>query len=194
MISKLSKKTAVFFSKYNIISSEDIDAYAYGFELLISTAVNFAAAIFIAIITGEFLSSALCLAAFLSLRVNAGGYHAETHIGCVAILVTILLLFTAAVKFLPDRIKALSVPFILIFSAAVIILFAPVQHPNHPLSENSSKRLRKKSLYLLVAWNIFCIAFYFFMPEISFFAASGTLISAGALISEKLRIRHNKNK
>ena len=75
MIGKLSLKTAVFFSDNNIISSEDIEAYAYGLEILISTVINFMAAIFIAVLTGEFLAFTVCLAAFITLRLHAGGYH-----------------------------------------------------------------------------------------------------------------------
>lgn len=194
MISKLSLKTAVFFSNNNIISSEDIDAYAYGLEILISTVINFMAAIFIAMITGEFISFTLCLIPFLSLRINAGGYHADTHLGCVSVLTAVLLLFAAAVKLLPYTAKAALVPLFLIISSAAIIRLAPVEHPNHPLSEASGNKLRKTSLILLFVWTAVCIAFYFIMPELAFCCASGILISAGALIAEVLKLRHDYNK
>ncbi len=193
VIGKLSLKTAVFFSDNNIISSEDIEAYAYGLEILISTVINFMAAIFIAFLTGEFLAFTVCLAAFITLRLNAGGYHAKTHAGCVAILVVFLLTYTAALKLLPTTAKTVTAAAFLVISAVTIIAFAPVGHPNHPLSEKAKKKLRSKTLILLGMWIVFCIVFYFLMAEMSFFAAYGVFTSAMAMIAAKIQLRSEKN-
>ena len=192
MIGKLSLKTAVFFSDNNIISSEDVEAYAYGLEILISTVINFMAAIFIALLTGEFFTFAVCLTAFITLRLNAGGYHAKTHAGCISVLVIFLLVFTAAVKLLPPPAKTVFSAIFMIVSLITISFFAPVEHPNHPLSLKSKKKLRSKTLILLGMWLVLCIAFYFLMPEITFYAASGVFTAAATMTAEKLRSIKNK--
>lgn len=193
MIGKLSLKTAVFFSDNNIISSEDIEAYAYGLEILISTVINFMAAIFIAVLTGEFLAFTVCLAAFITLRLHAGGYHAKTHVGCVAVLVVFLLAYTAALRLLSPAGKTVTAAVFLVISTAAIIAFAPVGHPNHPLSDKTKKKLRSKTLILLGMWIVFCIVFHFFRTELSFFAASGVFTSALAMTAERLRLGSEKN-
>lgn len=192
MIEKLARKTAVFFSENNVIKPEDTEAYAYGLEILYSTLLNSAAVILIAAVTGEFTAIAVYMAAFLTLRINAGGYHAKTHIGCLSILIAVLLIFTAAVKLMPDKALPFSAAAIMAAAAVPVLLFAPAEHPNHPLKEKAAKRLRKRSLIFLGVWSALCFVFIFFAPEISFYTACGALTAAGAVTAEKMRLGQSK--
>jgi accessory gene regulator B len=192
MIGKLARKTSVFFSENNIIKPEDTEAYAYGLEILYSTILNSAAVLLIAVITGELIAVAVYMAAFLTLRINAGGYHAKTHLGCISILAAVLLIFTAVIKLLPDAAFPYAAAAVMAAAAVPVFIFAPVEHPNHPLREKAVKRLRKTTLIFLSVWTILCFVFIFFAPELSFYAACGALTAAGALTAEKMRQRQSE--
>ena len=141
-------KTAVFFSDNDIIDSDDIEAYAFGLEIMFSTLINFAVVIIIAALTGEIPAFTFFTAAFISLRLNAGGFHAKTHKGCVVILIAALFVYAAAFKLLPGTAKNISAVVFLIISTFTTFMFAPVEHQNNPLSNKSRLKLRKRAIII----------------------------------------------
>ena len=188
VIEKLALKTAVFFSNNRIIDSDDVKVYAFGLEILFSTIINFAVALVIAVLTGEFLAFALFFASFITLRLNAGGFHAKTHIGCTSVLAFALLMYVAALKYMPATAKNISAAISLIISSLTILVFAPVEHPNNPLSTKSRLKLRKKAILLLCIWSALCILLFFLRPDMSFYIASGVLLSAVSMLAEKIKM------
>ncbi|MBQ5312113.1 MAG: accessory gene regulator B family protein [Oscillospiraceae bacterium] len=194
MIAQLAKKTASFFSDNDVIKPEDAEAYAYGLEILYSTAANFIVMILIAVVTHSVIAIAVYMAAFLTLRINAGGYHADTHIACVSILAAVLLIFTAVIKLMPAHVFPYAAVLVMVAADIPVLLYAPVEHPNHPLKEKQAKRLRRSSLIFLGIWTVLCFAFIFPAPAISFYMACGAVTAAGALIAEKLKQGHGKTK
>ena len=187
MIEKLALKTAVFFSNNRIIDSDDVEAYAFGLEILFSTIINFAVVLVIVVLTREILAFVLFFASFIPLRLNAGGFHAKTHIGCTAVLVAALFVYVAALKFMPDTAKIISAAISLIISSLTIFVFAPVEHPNNPLSNKSRLKLRKKAIILLCLWSALCILLFFLHPDMSFYIASGVSLSAASMLAEKIK-------
>ena len=160
MISKLAKGTACFFVDNKIIEVEDSEVYAYGIELLLSTIFNLIIAIIIALISNEFIPCVINLTAFVTIRMYAGGYHADTHWGCMLTLVCVLSAFILIIKtFSTATIRFLS-PILWVLSVLILYKFAPVEHPNKPISEKKKMKLRKKSLISFFIWTIFCIIFY----------------------------------
>lgn len=146
MISKLAKGTACFFVDNKIIEVEDSEVYAYGIELLLSTIFNLIIAIIIALISNEFIPCVINLTAFVTIRMYAGGYHADTHWGCMLTLVCVLSAFILIIKtFSTATIRFLS-PILWVLSVLILYKFAPVEHPNKPISEKKKMKLRKKSL------------------------------------------------
>lgn len=187
VIEKLALKTAVFFSNNKIIDSDDVEAYAFGLEILFSTVINFAVVLVIAVLTGELLAFALFFASFIPLRLNAGGFHAKTHLGCTAVLVAALLVYAAAFKFMPATAKTISAAIFLIISTITTFMFAPVEHPNNPLSNKSRLKLRKRAVILLCIWSALCILLFFLRPDMSFYTASGVSLSAASMLAEKIK-------
>lgn len=190
MISEISKRTAGFLSKNMIIETEYEEVYAYGIEILLSTILNFIVALTIALISHEFVACLLNLTAFVTIRIYAGGYHADTHWGCMTTLVGVLLIFIFVIKVISLKLMMILSPILLIISAVVIFKYAPVEHPNKPLSEKKKLKLRKKTLISLSIWILFCIFFYFIKAEFTFYAVSGIFSLAVALIAEIIKL-HN---
>jgi len=144
MITKLAKSTACFFSANSLIKKEDEEVYIYGMELLLSTVFNLVIAVFIALATDTVIPCIIQFSAFVTLRVKAGGYHAETHWCCMLIFALIQSLFVLAVKIINTETMFVSIPFMLIISSILIFKYAPLEHPNKPLSDKKKKRLRKQ--------------------------------------------------
>ncbi len=191
MISEISKRTAGFLSKNMIIETEYEEVYAYGIEILLSTILNFIVALTIALISHEFVACLINLTAFVTIRIYAGGYHANTHWGCTTTLVGVLLTFIFIIKVVSLKVIMMLSPALLIISAVVIFKYAPVEHPNKPLSEKKKLKLRKKTLISLSIWILFCIFFYFIKAEFTFYAVSGIFSLAVALIAEKIKLNNS---
>ena len=87
MISKLAKTIAHFFVKQNIAESKNEAIYAYGMELLLSDVLNGLLALIIALVSGTVFPTLLFFTVFMILRRFSGGYHANTHYGCILTMV-----------------------------------------------------------------------------------------------------------
>lgn len=146
MIAKLAKGTAHFFSEKNIVKQEDEEVYAYGMELLYSSFFNILLAVIISAATNTFLSTTIFIVTFIILRQYIGGYHAKTHFGCISIFAVVLIIFSILAKYTPVNFE---IPISIIntaISVLLVILFAPVEHSNKPLTDNDKIRLRKNGI------------------------------------------------
>lgn len=162
-------------------------------ELLLSTVFNLIIAVFIAIITNTFIPCLINLTAFVSIRIYAGGYHADTHIGCMITLMIVQSIFSAVIKMTPIEILETLVPYILASSILLIVLFAPVAHPNKPLCDSLRVKLRKKAYISTLIWTAFTLVFLILgKPYISFCSAYGILTVSGAMTAEIIKLRRTK--
>ena len=155
MIAKLAKSTAYFFVEKQVVKKEDEEVYAYGMELLYSSILNIALAVIIAIITNTVYPTAAFLTAFIVMRQYIGGYHAKTHLGCMSILAAVLCCFAVLSRYIPTECEILiSMPAIGL-SMFLILKFAPVEHPNKPLTDKEKSRLRKSGI--ISAFTVFIL-------------------------------------
>lgn len=186
MIAKLAKSTAHFFSANRIIPSEDEEVYAYGMELLYSTISNIVISLILGIITDTLFEIFLFLSSFILLRDCIGGYHAKTHLGCMSIFCTVLIGFILIVKFMPDF---LCIVFFIgsnLLSALVAFVFAPIEHPNKPLTEIEKAKLckRGKSTYVVllsISLILLCSGFGY---RYSIYISLGMLVSSAAMLCQ----------
>lgn len=170
MITKLAKGTACFFSANNIIEKEDEEVYSYGMELVLSAAVNIIISIVVAILTHTVLATFVFLVSFMVLRQVIGGYHAKTHFRCNGILVGILIVFACINTYLPTQSYIYINLICMVVSLVVIIKFAPVAHPNKPMTADKIHKLKLKSrviaalmsvlILVLVVADLMCIGLW----------------------------------
>lgn len=193
MIARLAKSTACFFVRNNLVDKEDEEVYAYGMELLLSTVFNLIIALFIAIVTDTFIPCLINLTSFVTIRIYAGGYHADTHIGCMTTLAIVQSLFVAIIKMTPVKVIQISTPFMLVASILLIVILAPVAHPNKPLSERLKVKLRKKAYISTLVWTAFTLAFLVLgKVYISFCSAYGMLTVSIAMTAEIIKLRRKE--
>jgi accessory gene regulator B len=190
MLENLAKSTARFFVSQNIVKSEYEDIYAYGMEILLSTVINGVIVLFIAILSDTVLPSLLFFTAFILMRRSAGGYHAKTHIGCMMILIAVHLMFMVLINVIPDSIIPILSYFSIAYSCISVYLFAPVEHPNKPLSSDDRRKLRVKSLIYILSisvvdlFMIFC-AYY----DMSLCLSCGIIVSTTGMLAEIISLR-----
>jgi accessory gene regulator B len=146
MLGKKAEQLCGVLARRGIIEEEDIAVYAYGFELMLSTAVNIVLVIIVSILFSRPLSWLFFLLPFIPLRLTAGGYHAKTHLGCcvtftvgyTALLVTGILVSNYVT---PLYLIAVSVVCFLLN-----LLLSPVPASNKPLEPEEKRRTEGAAL------------------------------------------------
>lgn len=177
MIAKLAKSTAYFFVEKQVVKKEDEEVYAYGMELLYSSIFNIALAAIIAIITNTIYQTAAFLITFIVIRQYIGGYHARTHLGCMSIFAVVLYCFAVLARYIPAECEVWISMLAIVLAMFLILRFAPVEHPNKPLSGKEKSRLRKRGI--ISAFTVFILAL--FMSVFTSTRRYGMYISLGQL-------------
>ncbi len=189
MITGLAKSTACFFVKNGLVDKEDEEVYAYGMEILLSAITNAVTALLIAVLTDTFFPCLLFLVSFVTMRIYAGGYHADTHLRCVITLIAAQSVFIFIIKTISIDALTWCIPIFMAVSIPVMIIFAPVEHPNKPLSEKLKHKLRKKALISMTIWLTAALVFVIAGNIIiGFSLSSGLLMISAAMIAEKIKL------
>ena len=195
MIAKLAKSTAYFFVEKQVVKKEDEEVYAYGMELLYSSILNIALAAIIAIITNTVYPTAAFLTAFIVIRQYIGGYHAKTHLGCMSILAVVLFCFAVLSRYIPTECEILiSMPAIGL-SMFLILKFAPVEHPNKPLTDKEKSRLRKSGIAFTVFILVLVMSVFTSTRRYGMYISLGQLTASTAMLCEIIKhARMNNNR
>lgn len=82
MLTFMAQRLSSFFILKKIIKEEERAVYDYCFEVFLSTVINFMAIVILAFASRTVIPTIFFLVGFIGLRVTAGGFHAETPIGC----------------------------------------------------------------------------------------------------------------
>lgn len=189
MLERLAKGAARFFVVQDIVKSEHEEIYAYGMEILLSTVINGIMALIIAAVTNTLLPSFIFFASFIIMRRTAGGYHANSHGGCMTILAVIQFLFILFIHICPlNVIPAFSIVSV-VYSCISIYIFSPVEHPNKPLSDINKRKLRTQSIVFIICLSAVDILILLLdHMEISLYLSSGILVSTTGMIAEKITL------
>lgn len=160
MIQTTAAALAKQWARNGIIHAEDTEAYQYGLELMLSTLLNIAVMFGLSLAIGHAWLLVPYLAAFIPLRLSAGGYHAKHHVSCILFNAGIYFAGLSAVIMLPAQTAAILCIMESSLSLVMIVLFAPVPAKNKPLSARERKRNRRLSLGLGFMLLALCVLFY----------------------------------
>ena len=143
---KLAQGTAERLAAHGIIRKEDTAIYRYGLEAIYSSLLELLSILILAAVVGNFWQTLLFFAAFIPLRLYAGGYHASTRWRCFLTSLVVYAAFTIVLEIVPT---AWFVPLAFIGDAVslmIVWLFAPVIHQNHRSGLRRQSRFRKISI------------------------------------------------
>ena len=162
MVNRIIDNCVSFMVKNNAIpdTQEQREIYSYGLELQIYYFIHAVLITGIGLLFGHAMEMAFFLFLFGTIQSNGGGYHADTHGKCLAIMVFGALLFMALLPFYQKHL--LLQPFCVLFGLIAVLCLAPVAHNNHPLSPQMSKRMGKKAKILTCIISLSWFLFYFF--------------------------------
>lgn len=121
----------------------------------------------------------------------AGGYHAKTHLGCLAILLCVYTVFLLVLNFLSSQSLWCLSTVIMIVSSPIIFNISPIEDSNNPLSREEFHRMEKRSRVCVIFTSAILVAILLCKccETVVFSIAYSLLIIATFLIIGKVKIR-----
>lgn len=160
------------------LSEKERAIYQYGYELLLNQIVNILFAVVIAILFQDLWTVLLFLSCYIPLRSYAGGYHANTNLGCTVVSAFMLCMLCGLMKLPVAEWIGRIYPICFLISGYCIFAYAPVQDKNKPLDYIEIVRYKKRSRLL---WGIETLAgmglFLLRFPYGAVIAASHIILS-----------------
>ncbi len=148
MFEKISIKITDKLEENGAVSKSDRELYEYGLRQILSTLLNAATALLIGLAIGMTGHAVIFIAAYIPVRIYAGGLHASTPKRCWAVSAVMLVAALFAVKYIPKEyfwiITALSLA-----ACACIIWLSPVEDSNKPLDDEENRVYRTRTISLL---------------------------------------------
>lgn len=150
----LASKTVDLLVKNNIIEAKERTIYAYGYELLLSSATGIVILQILSILMGNPTAWIHFLLGFIPFRLTGGGFHAKSHSRCISLFSTVYVVamifnnHIGAVRFL-GLLANLSLAFL-------FIVISPVAASNKPVPVARKKTLRRLGFLLGIINALIC--------------------------------------
>lgn len=143
-----------------IITEEEKEVFLYGLESLGGNLLSIILTLAVGACFRQIRDAILVWLFLFPLRKNAGGFHAETKIGCLFLSTAMLILSFAIYTVIISKIAFYSIS---TFAAGMIIWFlVPIENPVKRLENIEHSVYRRRSRFLLVAEEgIFLLAWVF---------------------------------
>ncbi len=164
MIHGLSKNIAEFYGDKEGYTQDKIEVCTYGLELIISDIIAIFIVMIAAVFTNTVLYTITLLLVFASIRLQAGGFHAPSHLKCNLLFFAAYAVSVLLVKFIPINITKYLISIMNVISIIEIIMYAPVAHPNKPVSKKKKKKCRYRSLIMAIVFSVASIILSLCLP------------------------------
>lgn len=145
MYEKLSEKITNILIKTRIVPEDDFELYVYCFQIILSTTISSIFIIIWAILFKQILNAVFFFIGFLFCRKVSGGYHAKKQITCFLFTQSLFISFLSLISFTNILENKLAFILITIFTAIIILIFAPVDNENKPFNEKEKVKFKKRS-------------------------------------------------
>ena len=178
MLSKVATKLTNRLLLSGVISAEEEEIYIYGFELLLSFLFSTAVILAIGIAVQAVLPTIAFLAVFIVLRSYTGGFHARTYAVCSLVTfsvygVVMLLSHFLTVGYIEYLVMG-------VIGVVLLVIFAPVRHPNKELTAQDIKRNKIISVVVFIlflsAGVMLCLANMYIESASIYFALIADLL------------------
>jgi len=149
MIHRLAMKTAGYLVKNEVGKADNEEFYIYGIEIMIEKVLTYSVLLILALYFKLLIPSLLFVAFFILLRGYAGGYHAKTYTGCF--IGTVGMYIACSQVVMPIFLKEEILLFVgLAITITLVLILAPVNHPNLDLNLNEIKKCKNGVEIVLV--------------------------------------------
>lgn len=164
MIHRISVMCAERIIALGNLQETDESVLQYGCELIITSVFGLLLLMGMSLLISYPMAWLFFVLGFAVHRTYAGGYHANTHIGCYIV---------TSIMFLVGTITATAIEWhhftylvIAVLSAMLVVSMAPLAASNKPLSKNRFRRNRKRIL-IIVCINLIISIFFAAMKLVS---------------------------
>lgn len=144
----IANNIAALLTSHGIIQEDDTDKCRYGLEIFVSSLLELTSILFISIFMNNFGETVLFFAAFIPLRVYAGGYHADTQIKCYMVSLGVYGLFTTLMRIVPTSCYTIIIYISIAMSLIIVLTLAPVRHTNKTLTPQETKVYKEISVVI----------------------------------------------
>lgn len=155
----IAKKLADYIFEKGIITEDLIDIYQYGFQCFLELSVSTLCSIIIALFLDMLSECIFFFLLFIPMRSFGGGIHMKTYFACFIGSCFILASTMLAVKYLTIP---LLITFILyIFTAILILIMGPVDHPNREVDAQDNRTFIKRTHFTMLISFLLALFFIF---------------------------------
>ena len=159
MIQKICLKLCDHFIETGIIAPENKELYCYGMHQGTVILFNLLTALLIGVMLDSVPEVILYFAAYIPLRIYAGGYHAQTPRRCYFFSVILITAILLAIRFFSTSQRICC--FGMVTAFILIIILAPIEDKNKPFTEKEQIFFKKQTIRLLFTETaIFTTALY----------------------------------
>ncbi|HCJ08170.1 MAG TPA: hypothetical protein DHV96_07370 [Lachnospiraceae bacterium] len=151
----LSCKIADFLVRQQQIPEQEWEICQYGYDTLIYSMEQTFLLLILGALLHQMTGTLLHIASYFFIRRYTGGYHASTRLGCTIMTLFTYLLsigFGNALTYFPHF--YIVIGFLQIVYYVLIYQYAPVEHPNKPLTMDQIKRNRRNIFILSILFTI----------------------------------------
>jgi len=149
MLSEISNKLAQSLVKNMKDVRYDQEVYVYGFELVISTLACWTTIVITSLLLCNVISGVVFIVTFSTLRIFAGGYHAESYLKCFIISNLFYIVLMMTMRILSGMTVLIWLSLFLVCSG-YILKRAPIINPNQPISARKKKMCQRNIKWVLI--------------------------------------------
>ncbi len=157
-MNRLANVITDYYCNKNIIAEDKKEIYCYGFRLIIADIINYTIILALGIVIGRILDSVAYLIILCGIRQFTGGFHAKTFTVCRISFITAYISVLVISHFL-SNICIWGIALINIACFIFISYFAPIEHPNKPMTPLQKKQNKLKSIITSAVASIASIIF-----------------------------------
>lgn len=155
MTEKAARVMADGLARMGQIQRADVELYALGIEVILSSGVTAAAVMILGILLGNWKGAVAFLLCFMHIRNYSGGYHASTKVRCFLTSIGCYLaswLMVVCMTAWPGGIRLAAVALSFMAAAGVFYWRAPVENKNKRLPKDWKQRNRSRTFWSLGFW------------------------------------------
>ncbi|KAE9631324.1 accessory gene regulator ArgB-like protein [Defluviitalea raffinosedens] len=150
MIDRLAAGISYQIYKKQIFNHTQIREIQYGLQAFISETIKIFFMCILLVLTGHLKYGLFAMLVFSSLRIWAGGYHANTYVRCFILSLSIIYVSVfAGLHVQSDFLFIIQA----LFSFGIILKFSPAEHKNQPIiSKERRKKIHTIALITFIFW------------------------------------------
>lgn len=190
----ISGEIALLLAEQGVISREDTDRCRYGLYVFLTSIFELASILTVSIFVGNFSQTLIFFAAFIPIRMYAGGYHADTKLRCFITSVGVYIIFSVFMRYIYSDNISLITEFL--FSSIMIFAYSPIIHKNKHINIKEFKAYRKISIGIFVFELLIISVLYIFVEnkEYAMSAVLGQFAETSSMIAAKIKEKICDNK